>query len=30
MSTEVGNKELKHNFGVLNQKILVAKLDFAF
>ena len=27
---EVGNKALQHNFDVLNPKILVIKLDFAF
>ena len=30
MFAEVGNKRLKHNFGVLNPKRFVTKLDFAF
>ena len=30
MSTEVGNKALWHNFDVLDPKIIVIKLDFAF
>ena len=30
MLAEVGNKALWHNFDVLDQKILVIKVDFVF